>query len=103
MEGRARAFPLIPCHTASIFRHPAQRLNRQPEHRRDTCMDEMMGRARFLGRAAVLGAATFATLLAVGTAGVAEAAQTPTASAPTPASSTAHVTHESFILPAGQD
>ena len=66
-------------------------------------MDEMMGRARFLGRAAVLGAATFATLLAVGTAGVAEAAQTPTASAPTPARSTPHVTHESFILPAGQD
>jgi hypothetical protein len=66
-------------------------------------MDEMMGRARFLGRAAVLGAATFATLLAVGTAGVAEAAQTPTAAAATPARSTPHVTRESFILPAGQD
>jgi hypothetical protein len=41
-------------------------------------MDKMMGRARFLGRAAVLGVATFATLLAVGTSGVADAAQTVT-------------------------
>ena len=41
----------------------------------------MMERTRFLGRTAVL-AATFATLLAAGTAGVAEAAQTPTAYIP---------------------
>jgi hypothetical protein len=41
-------------------------------------MDKMMGRTRFLGRAAVLGAATFATLLAGGTVGVANAAQTAT-------------------------
>lgn len=53
----------------------------------------MMERTRFLGRTAVL-AATCATLLAAGTAGVAEAAPTSTASA-------AHVTH--FVLPAGQD
>jgi hypothetical protein len=61
-------------------------------------MDEMMGRARFLGRAAVLGAVTVATLLATGTVGVANAAQaaTPTASAAAPA-------RESFILPAGTD
>lgn len=68
-------------------------------------MDEMTGRARFLGRAAVLGAATCATLLAVGTAGVADAAQTgtPTASAAAPAGSAPHVFRESFILPAGRD
>ena len=56
-------------------------------------MDEMTGRARFLGRAAVLGAATFATLLAAGAASVANAAQ---AAAPT-----APAAHVSFTLPAG--
>ena len=60
----------------------------------------MMERTRFLGRTAVL-AATFATLLAAGTAGVAEAAQTPTHSVAAPASNAAHVIR--FVLPAGQD
>ena len=60
----------------------------------------MMERTRFLGRTAVL-AATFATLLAAGTAGVAEAAQTPTASVAASASSAVHVTR--FVLSAGQD
>jgi len=60
----------------------------------------MMERTRFLGRTAVL-AATFATLLAAGTAGVAEAAQTQTASVAASAHSAAHVTR--FVLPAGQD
>jgi hypothetical protein len=68
----------------------------------------MMGRARLLGRAAALGAATFATLLATGTVGSAEAAQaaqaaTPTASAAAPARITAHGDRESFTLPAGVD
>jgi len=60
----------------------------------------MTERTRFLGRTTVL-AATFATLLAVGTAGVAEAAQPPTASVAASARSAAHVTR--FVLPAGQD
>jgi hypothetical protein len=60
----------------------------------------MMERTRFLGRTAIL-AATFATLLAAGTAGVAEAAQTPTASVAASTRSAAHVIR--FVLPAGQD
>jgi hypothetical protein len=66
-------------------------------------MDKMMGRARLLGRAAALGAATFATLLATGMVGSADAAQaaTPTASAAAPAHITTHGARESFTLPAG--
>lgn len=63
-------------------------------------MDRTMGRARLLGRAAALGAATFATLLATGTVGSAQAA-TPTASAAAPAHITAQGARESFTLPAG--
>jgi len=66
-------------------------------------MDRMLGRARFLGRAAALGAATFATLLATGMVGSADAAQaaTPTASAAAPARIPTNGAHESFTLPAG--
>ena len=62
-------------------------------------MDRTMGRARFLSRTATLGAATFATLLATGTVGVADAAQaaTPTASAQI----TSTGVSENFSLPAG--
>jgi hypothetical protein len=65
-------------------------------------MDRMMGCARLLSRAATLGAATFATLLATGTLGVADAAQ---AATPTASAASAHITSngvsESFALPAG--
>ena len=67
-------------------------------------MDEKMGRARFLGRAAALGAATLATLLAAGTVGVANAAQTVTPAASTASARIAsNGTSESFTLPAGVD
>lgn len=66
-------------------------------------MDTMMGRARILGRAAALGAATFATLLATGMVGAADAAPaaTSTSSAAAAARVTAHGAGESFTLPAG--
>ena len=66
-------------------------------------MDKMMGRARFLGRAAVLGAATFATLLAAGTAGVAASRANTDGLRGSARAQHGPCHRESFILPAGTD